>query len=543
MTQVQNARNWSRTKSRSIDTSAAENFPPPAKHFLPTLYSEEQVSDTEEKETDREKGDLEVDSLKCWIELGSQSQSDFRRGSSPFHMSLMSDVPLAPVVKRNCTRPKLNKRFSSLPDNCPLPEAVVLHDYVGRSKYSGRSSATELLRKRRKQLDSIHKMRVQEEYFDALFEKSHESTTTTITEDTKEEGTYLRTKMAVLRTDKIPTELYDFKEILGSGRFGKVALAVDKQTGEKFAAKQMSYENPKQLKEYEDEVSIMKMLNHPLLLSCKDAFCESDTATLILELVTGGELFEKISDENFDLTETMASKYLIQILKGISYMHTMNVLHLDLKPENILCLSKEKTDQIKIIDFGFARRYDPRKTLKVMFGTPEFVAPEVVNFDALGKGTDIWSIGVIAYIMVSGLSPFMGVNDQETLSNVSLAEFDFDDEVFDEVSNNAKNFIQFLLQPIEKKRPTCKECLKHVWLQNAAEEERREEKKLSAARINLRKFIARRRMQKSINAVRAITRLTSSLKKMSMKSVKLSSETTDVLTTHEAEEKQLDEKN
>ena len=66
-------------------------------------------------------------------------------------------------------------------------------------------------------------------------------------------------------------------------------------------------------------------------------------------------------------------------------------------------MSKEKTDQIKIIDFGFARRYDPRKTLKVMFGTPEFVAPEVVNFDALGKGTDIWSIGVIAYIMSVGI--------------------------------------------------------------------------------------------------------------------------------------------
>merc|ERR1719376_1022255 len=177
------------------------------------------ISDTEEQ--DEKSGNVEVDSLKCWIESGSQSQSDFRKGSSPFHMSLMSEVPLAPAVKKICARPKLNKRFSSLPDNCPLPEAAVLQDCGGRSKFSGRSSATELLRKRRKQLDSIHKMRVQEEYFDALFEQNQELTKAEPTKDTKKEAANSRTKMTVPRKDKTPTELYDFKEILGSGRFGK----------------------------------------------------------------------------------------------------------------------------------------------------------------------------------------------------------------------------------------------------------------------------------------------------------------------------------
>lgn len=318
--------------------------------------------------------------------------------------------------------------------------------------------------------------------------------------------------MTALRSDKKVEDLYEFKQVLGSGRFGKVSLVVDRSSGEELAAKQMACRRPAQRKEYEAEVAIMKQLDHPLLISCKDAFIEGRTATLVLELVTGGELFDRISDENFDLTEDMACKYLQQILKGLDYMHKKNILHLDLKPENVLCVSKDRLDQIKIIDFGFARHYDPATPLKVMFGTPEFVAPEVVNFDQLGKGTDVWSIGVIAYVMVSGLSPFMGENDQETLSNVSMAELDFDDDVFDDVSSDAKQFIEFLLTKSESDRPSCQQCLDHHWLTTSQKKRER----LTAARGNLRKFIARRRLQRSINAVRAITRLSISLKRASM---------------------------
>jgi len=323
-------------------------------------------------------------------------------------------------------------------------------------------------------------------------------------------------EMTVFRNDRKVEELYQFKEVLGSGRFGKVTLVVNKLNGDQFAAKQMACRRPSQRKEYEDEVSIMKELHHPKLLQCEDAFIEGRTATLILELVTGGELFDRISDENFELTEEMAGKYVSQILEGVNYMHSLNVLHLDLKPENILCLSKEKFDEIKIIDFGFARHWDPKRPLKVMFGTPEFVAPEVVNFDTLGKGTDVWSIGVIAYVMVSGLSPFMGDNEQETLSNVSLAEVDFDDDAFNDISSDATNFIESLLTRKERDRPSCEECSKHKWLAESLkkqEKENAENKRLTTARLNLRKFIARRRLQRSFNAVRAITRLSISLKK------------------------------
>ena len=114
--------------------------------------------------------------------------------------------------------------------------------------------------------------------------------------------------------------------------------------------------------------------------------------------ITGGELFERVIDDNFILTERLCELYVMQICDGINFMHKSNILHLDMKPENILCISKEG-HRLKIIDFGLARRYDPKKTLKVLFGTPEFVAPEVVSYDRISYGTDMWSVGVISYVL------------------------------------------------------------------------------------------------------------------------------------------------
>ncbi len=160
--------------------------------------------------------------------------------------------------------------------------------------------------------------------------------------------------------------------------------------------------------------------------------------------IHGGELFERVIDESFILTERLCELYVMQICEGLDFMHRSNILHLDLKPENILCLSREG-HRIKIIDFGLARRFNPNENLKVLFGTPEFVAPEVVNYDLIGYGTDMWSVGVICYVLLSGLSPFMGDNDTETYNNIIKAEYDFDDESFTIISNEARDFITKLL--------------------------------------------------------------------------------------------------
>lgn len=114
--------------------------------------------------------------------------------------------------------------------------------------------------------------------------------------------------------------------------------------------------------------------------------------------VGAGELFERIIREDFVLTECDCVHFMRQICSGVCYMHSQSILHLDLKPENVLCVA-ENTNQIKIIDFGLARVYNPEESIRILNGTPEFIAPEVINYDDISFATDLWSIGVICYIL------------------------------------------------------------------------------------------------------------------------------------------------
>ncbi|KAJ9598027.1 hypothetical protein L9F63_026871, partial [Diploptera punctata] len=139
--------------------------------------------------------------------------------------------------------------------------------------------------------------------------------------------------------------------------------------------------------------------------------------------------------------------------------------------------------------FGLARKYDPQKKLQVLFGTPEFVAPEVVNFDQITFGTDMWSVGVICYVLLSGLSPFMGETDIETMANVTVAKYDFDDDVFNEISEDAKDFIQKLL--IDKRRMSATQCLSHPWLRRKPKPPPPVIEELDTAKDNLRVFVER----------------------------------------------------
>ncbi|XP_037980942.1 myosin light chain kinase family member 4 isoform X2 [Motacilla alba alba] len=187
-------------------------------------------------------------------------------------------------------------------------------------------------------------------------------------------------------------------EILGGGRFGQVHKCEEKATGLKLAAKIIKAQGPKQKDEVKNEINVMNQLNHVNLIQLYDAFESKNDIVLVMEYVEGGELFDRIIDENYNLTEMDTISFIKQICKGIQYMHQMYILHLDLKPENILCVNRE-ANQIKIIDFGLARRYKPREKLRVNFGTPEFLAPEVVNYEFVSFPTDMWSLGVIAYML------------------------------------------------------------------------------------------------------------------------------------------------
>ncbi|MCI4392978.1 hypothetical protein PGIGA_G00152250 [Pangasianodon gigas] len=391
-------------------------------------------------------------------------------------------------------------------------------------------------------------------------------------------------------------------ELLGGGRFGQVHKCAELSSGLTLAAKIIKVKGMKEREEVKNEIGMMNQLNHVNLIQLYDAFESRTNLTLIMEYVEGGELFERIVNEHYHLTELDAivfmrqicegvqylhqqyilhldlkvkrpalhhmhadalplrlaqsyrnqkksrtysrtaaivcSLYLYsirsgveggelferivnehyhlteldaivfmrQICEGVQYLHQQYILHLDLKPENILCVSST-SNQIKIIDFGLARKYRPREKLKVNFGTPEFLAPEVVNYDFVSFPTDMWSVGVITYMLLSGLSPFLGENDAETMNNILHANWDFDAEAFENVSEEAKDFISKLLIPAKCSRLSASGCMKHSWLNNLEEKAKRHRVRLKSQMRLQRYLAAHRQWKKHFYAVTAANRL------------------------------------
>ncbi|NWZ82648.1 MYLK2 kinase, partial [Poecile atricapillus] len=294
------------------------------------------------------------------------------------------------------------------------------------------------------------------------------------------------------------------KDILGGGKFGEVHTCTEKETGLKLAAKVIRKQGAKDKEMVLLEIDVMNQLNHHNLIQLYDAIETPREIILFMEFVEGGELFERIIDDDYHLTEVDCMVFVRQICEGIRFMHHMHVLHLDLKPENILCVSATG-HMVKIIDFGLARRYNPNEKLKVNFGTPEFLSPEVVNYEQVSYSTDMWSMGVITYMLLSGLSPFLGDDDTETLNNVLAANWYFDEETFESVSNEAKDFVSNLIIKDKSARMSADQCLQHPWLNNLAEKAKRSNRRLKS-QVLLKKYVMRRRWKKNFIGVCAANR-------------------------------------
>ncbi|KAM4549335.1 uncharacterized protein mylk4b isoform 2-T4 [Odontesthes bonariensis] len=265
-------------------------------------------------------------------------------------------------------------------------------------------------------------------------------------------------------------------EVLGGGRFGQVHKCLENSSGLTLAAKIIKAKSQKEKDVVRNEIQVMNQLSHANLIQLYAAFESRHDIILVMEYVEGGELFDRIIDENYNLTELDTVLFIRQICEGLQYMHKMYILHLDLKPENILCVNRA-TNKIKIIDFGLARRYKPREKLRVNFGTPEFLAPEVINYEFVSFPTDMWSLGVITYMLLSGLSPFLGDDDNETLNNILACQWNFEEEEFTDISDEAKDFITRLLVKSKSWRMSATESLKHPWLSDRSLHYRLNQKK------------------------------------------------------------------
>ena len=299
---------------------------------------------------------------------------------------------------------------------------------------------------------------------------------------------------------------YEIYEELGRGRFGVVFKVKDRGSGEQYAAKFIRCRKQEDKQKCRDEITIMNSLEHPRLLQLAAAYENQREIIMTMEYIGGGELFEKVVADDFKLTERDCMLFMRQIASAIGFMHAKDIVHLDLKPENILCKSK-RSHQIKIIDFGLARKVLPGEDVRILFGTPEFVSPEVINYEPVTPTSDMWSVGVVCYVLLSGLSPFMGENDVETFANITGISYDFEDDAFDPISETAKDFICKLLVKNQRKRLTAAACLEHEWLAQAERTSKCSYKELNTDK--LKSFLMRRRWQKAAHAIRALGRFTS----------------------------------
>ncbi|XP_078043308.1 myosin light chain kinase, smooth muscle-like isoform X2 [Augochlora pura] len=283
---------------------------------------------------------------------------------------------------------------------------------------------------------------------------------------------------------------YEVLEELGKGRYGTVRRVIEKSSGTSFAAKFVRTIKTKDREQVREEVRIMNMLRHPKLLLLAAAFESPREIVMITEYISGGELFERVVADDFTLTERDSILFMRQICEGVEYMHQNKVVHLDLKPENIMCRTRT-SHQIKLIDFGLAQTLKPDTPIRVLFGTPEFIPPEIISYEPIGTESDMWSVGVICYVLLTGLSPFMGDNDAETFANITRADYDLEDEAFDAISNDAKDFISGLLVKRKELRMSARKCLKHPWMAQHTEAMSR----IALPTEKLKKFIVRRKWQ------------------------------------------------
>ncbi|XP_058795223.1 calcium/calmodulin-dependent protein kinase type 1-like isoform X2 [Phymastichus coffea] len=261
---------------------------------------------------------------------------------------------------------------------------------------------------------------------------------------------------------------YVLKEQLGTGAFSEVRLAESKdRPGMMYAVKII---DKKALKGKEDslenEIKVLRRLTHPNIVQLLETFEDKHKVYLVMELVTGGELFDRIVAKG-SYTERDASSLIRQVLEAVDYMHEQGVVHRDLKPENLLYYSPDEDSKIMISDFGLSKMEDSG-IMATACGTPGYVAPEVLAQKPYGKAVDVWSIGVISYILLCGYPPFYDENDANLFAQILKGEYEFDSPYWDDISDSAKDFISRLMCVDVEKRYTCKQALGHPWISGNA---------------------------------------------------------------------------
>ena len=261
-------------------------------------------------------------------------------------------------------------------------------------------------------------------------------------------------------------DIYEVKEKLGNGKFGLVKLGINKQTKEKVAIKIMNKKkmDTSDIELMRTEIEILKICQHPNIIRLYDIFENIDYIYIIMEYCPGGDLFSYLEKRKFQLPEVRTAIIMNKMCEAVFYFQSyFGVIHRDLKPENVLMTSSGDDGDIRILDFGLSKISTPNEKCTEPYGTLTYCAPEIILDEPYNKEVDMWSLGVMTYLMISGRLPFNAEDENKIARQIAFGEPDFNSDCWKKVSKECINFIKRLLEKDPKKRMNIADTLKHEW--------------------------------------------------------------------------------